>query len=77
MKRDPKYKIGDQVRFSHAYLSSIQASYEIANLKGTVTAIKSFSNSEIPDLISVAWNDGTSQRVLNKNLTSVNFDVTE
>jgi hypothetical protein len=69
-----KFNIGETVRYSHKFLKSINADYDISLLTGVVESIKSVGNKTI---VKVLWSDGELQSSLSDNLAHINFDVTE
>jgi len=74
MSRNPKFEIGQKVRYCHSFLNSIVADSNTSSLIGVVQSTKMIGNKWI---VIVLWDDGILQSSLSSNLTNVNFDVTE
>lgn len=68
------FKIGEQVRYCHSFLKSINADRDIADLTGIIQSIKQVGSKQ---LIKVLWNDGELQNALASNLAHMNYDITE
>jgi hypothetical protein len=71
------FKIGEKVRYSHAFLNSISANYETANLTGIVKEIKEYPQIK-KVIIKVLWQGETEETgCLSSNLAHMNYDITE
>jgi hypothetical protein len=69
------FKIGEQVRFNHAFLKSIQGDYELSLANGIIQSIKPIGSHN--NHVKILWNDGFISGALTSNLAHMNCDITE
>ena len=71
-----RFKIGDRVQYNHAFLKSIQADKEIADLKGTVKDVV-YRNISKVYFIRVLWDGENDLRTSGeKTLCKIGLDIT-
>jgi len=67
------FKIGEKVRYSHAFIKSIGADYETANITGIVQELKYHPQMK-KTIVKVLWEGDTEIR---GSLAHMNYDITE
>lgn len=63
-------KVGMKVKYSHAWLKSVQADAEISELKGEIKEVRKISNTG-KFYCRVLWSTGEYYGILNSNLVEI------
>jgi hypothetical protein len=71
------FKIGETVRYSHAFLKSVGGDRDMAVLNGVVQSVKEYPQLK-KTVVKVLWaGDDEIRSSLAQNLAHVNYDITE
>jgi len=71
------FKIGEKVRYSHAFLNSVGADRDMAVLDGIVQSVKEYPKLK-KTVVKVLWKgDDEIRSSLAQNLAHMNYDITE